>query len=139
VYEEVELRLRTTISAHSITGYEINFRCVSDGTQYVQIGRWNGPVNDFSGLADVRYPAAPGLFDGDVVKATIIGNVITVYINGVQVAQATDNTYTNGSPGVGHWLNGPSGLIGDYGFTSFTATDGQSQPPSAPTNLRIIQ
>ncbi len=31
-----------------------------------------------------------GIADGDVVKATVVGNVITAYINGVQVAQATD-------------------------------------------------
>src|SRR5258705_8339267 len=42
-YEEVELRLRTTVTNHSITGYEINFRCTSDASRYVQIVRWNGP------------------------------------------------------------------------------------------------
>src|ERR1700730_13394721 len=56
IYEEVELRLRTTISAHSITGYEINFRCTTDGTQYVQIVRWNGPLGNFTLLANVKGP-----------------------------------------------------------------------------------
>ena len=98
VYEEVELRLRTTISAHTITGYEINFRCTSDGSQYVQIVRWNGPLGRFTYLTNVK---GPGLHNGDTVKATIIGSTITVYIDGVQVAQARDSTYVTGSPGMG--------------------------------------
>src|SRR5215470_16032451 len=32
IFEEVELRLRTIIAAHKITGYEVNFRCTSDGS-----------------------------------------------------------------------------------------------------------
>ncbi len=48
IFEEVELRLRTTITPNSITGYEINFRCTSDGSQYIGIVRWNGSLNDFT-------------------------------------------------------------------------------------------
>ena len=120
VFEEVELRLRTSISAHSMTGYEINFRCTSDGTQYVQIVRWNGPLGDFSFL-DAR--VGPGLHNGDVVKATIVGSTITAYINGTQVVQVTDSTFTSGSPGMGFYIQGGSAsLESDYGFTSFTAS-----------------
>jgi hypothetical protein len=68
------------------------------------------------------------------VKATIIGNVITAYINGVQVNQVTDNTFTSGNPGVGFYLHGIANRNADYGFTSFTASD---IAPTAPTNLRI--
>ena len=121
VFEEVELRLRTAISAHSITGYEINFRCTSDGTQYVQIVRWNGPLGDFS-LLDAR--VGPGLHNGDAVKATIVGSTITAYINGTQVVQVTDSTFTSGSPGMGFYIQGGSASQeNDYGFTSFTASD----------------
>ena len=121
VFEEVELRLRTAISAHSITGYEINFRCTSDGTQYVQIVRWNGPLGDFS-ILDGR--VGPGLHNGDVVKATIVGSTITAYINGTQVVQVTDSTFTSGSPGMGFYIQGGSASQeNDYGFTSFTASD----------------
>jgi len=120
IFEEVELRLRTTITAHSITGYEINFRCTTDGSQYVQIVRWNGPFGSFS---YVNANGGPGLHDGDVVKATISGSTITVYINGVQIVQGTDGTFTSGSPGVGFYLEGASGVNGDYGFTNFTASE----------------
>src|SRR5580693_8331117 len=41
--QEVELRLNTTISAHSITGYSCTFSLRNDGGQYFQVGRWNGP------------------------------------------------------------------------------------------------
>ena len=64
-----------------------------------------------------------GVATGDVVKASMIGNVITAHINGVQVLKATDNTYTGGNPGIGFYLEGASDVNGDFGFTSFTATD----------------
>src|SRR5262249_39631551 len=74
IYEEVELRLRTAITAHSITGYEFNYRCTADGSQYVQIVRWEGPLNQFTYL-DSR--GGPGLHNGDVVKATAKGSTLT--------------------------------------------------------------
>lgn len=120
-FEEVELRLRTTITAHSITGYEINFRCTSDGSQYVQIVRWNGPLGKFT---YVNTAVGPGLRDGDIVKATIVGSTITAYINGKAVVQGTDSTYMSGSPGIGFFLQGATGVNGDFGFTSFAAMDG---------------
>jgi hypothetical protein len=120
IFEEVELRLRTTIAAHSITGYEFNFRCTSDGSQYVQIVRWNGKLNDFTYVNAVT---GPGLHDGDVIKATAVGSTLTSYINGVQQVQGTDATFPSGSPGVGFYNQGgvPSNNA-EYGFTSFTAS-----------------
>jgi hypothetical protein len=122
IYEEVELRLRSTLSAHSATGYEICFRCSKAGNAYTTIVRWNGPLGNFTYLNTAK--GLPyGVANGDVVKATAIGNVITAYINGVQVLQATDDTYRTGNPGMGFYLEGTTGLNEDYGFTSFTATD----------------
>lgn len=136
VWEEVELRLRSSITADSNTGYEINFRCAHDGSQYVEIVRWNGALGDFSYII---HTTGPGLRDGDMVKASIVGNVITAYINGVQVAQGTDNTFGNGNPGMGFYLfQGTSDLNSNFGFTSFSATDGSAadtQAPTVPTNL----
>jgi hypothetical protein len=74
-------------------------------------------------LLDARGGTPYGVADGDIVKATIVGNVITAYINGVQVLQATDGTYASGSPGIGFYLRGVPGVNRDYGFTSFTASD----------------
>lgn len=124
IFEEVELRLRTAIAPHSITGYEVNFRCTSDGSQYVQIVRWNGPLSDFS---YINTAVGPGLRNGDLVKATIVGHTISAYINGTLVLQGTDSTYATGNPGIGFYLQGSSGVNGDYGFTQFTA---QAPPDS---------
>jgi hypothetical protein len=123
VYEEVELRLRSTISAHSITGYEINFRCSKTGNAYSQIVRWNGALGNFTDLS-AKDGAQYGVTDKDVVKATIVGSVITVYLNGVQINQATDTTYTAGNPGMGFYSSGVSGINANYGFTTFHAEDG---------------
>ena len=49
--QEVEIRLNTTISAHSITGYECNYSTHTDGTQYSSIVRWNGPFENFTRIA----------------------------------------------------------------------------------------
>jgi hypothetical protein len=136
VYEEVEIRLRSAITAHVNTGYEVLFRCNHDGTRYTDIVRWNGPLGNFTSLSHVT--SFPGIFDGDVVKATIVGNVITAYVNGVQVNQTADSRYANGNPGMGFFVDGgPVSLNSDFGFTSFTASDGGAAP-SAPTNLHII-
>jgi hypothetical protein len=122
ISEEVELRLRSALSAHSATGYEINFRCSKTKDAYSEIVRWNGPLGSFTYLQQLK-GAQYGVADGDVVKATIIGNVITTYINGVQIGWATDNTYATGQPGIGFFLKGPSGVNRDYGFTRFMASD----------------
>jgi hypothetical protein len=132
IYEEVELRLRSSLSAHKATGYEINFRCSKTANAYTQIVRWNGPLGNFTYVAR-QGGSKYGVANGDTVKATVVGNVITVYINGAQVLQATDNTFASGNPGMGFFLQGATGVNGDYGFTSFSASDGSV--PLAPTNL----
>jgi hypothetical protein len=126
VFEEVELRLRSSLSAHSATGYEINFRCSKTANAYAQIVRWNGPLGSFNYVATAQ-GSKYGVTNGDVVKAAIVGSTITVYINGVQVLQATDKRFTSGSPGMGFFLQGAtginSGINSDYGFSRFSAAD----------------
>jgi len=122
IYEEVELRLRSNLSPHKATGYEILFRSLKSAGSYCEIVRWNGPLGSFTYLSRAAGLQC-GVANGDVVKATIMGNMITAYINGAQVVEATDNTYTNGNPGIGFYLEGATSVNGDYGFTSFTATD----------------
>ena len=131
--QEVELRLRTSISANSITGYEVLFRCSpgSNPGRYIQIVRWNGPLGDFS---YVNTTPGPGIINGDRVMATISGLTITVYVNNVQVLQGTDSTYSFGSPGIGFYTSETT-ANSDFGFTDFTATGSGSQPfRSSPSN-----
>ena len=127
VYEEVEILLRCSLSAHSARAYEINFRALNSSESYTEIIRWNGPRGDFTYLAQ-RRGSAYRIKDGDVVKATVVGNVITSYINGVAVASARDSTYGDGNPGMGFFLQGATGVNRDYGFTTFSAADGGSPP-----------
>jgi hypothetical protein len=37
--------------------------------------------------------------------------------------QTTDRSYRMGNPGIGAFLQNTTGVNGDYGFTSFTASD----------------
>ncbi len=125
-YQEVELRLRTVVSVHSITGYEIAYKFSNDSTAYMLIVRWNGPMGNFTTLQTMNGPQF-GVVSGDVVSATIVGNVITAYKNGVQQGQVTDSTYTSGSPGMGfnlsNYVSGCAGTGPNYGFSSFSALD----------------
>jgi hypothetical protein len=118
-YPEVELRLRSRLSAHLCNGYEITFSLKPNGKAYLIIVRWNGPLGDFTYLLNQsgsQYQAKTG----DIIKAKVVGNIISAYKNGVLMGQATDKTFTSGNPGMG--FNEQS-YNGDYGFSSFTATD----------------
>lgn len=115
-YPEVELRLRSTLSAHVCNGYEITFSLAPNA--YLIIVRWNGPLGDFTYLANIsgsQYQVKAG----DVIKATMVGHVITAYKNGMKMGQAIDSTYATGRPGMG--FNEQEN--GDYGYSEFTATD----------------
>lgn len=125
-YQEVELRLRSAISAHSNRGYEISYKLSRTSEAYLIIVRWNGPHGDFTYLVN-EHGRRFGVKEGDVVSASVVGDLITAYKNGAKMGQARDRTFTAGSPGMGFNLaNTPAGCAGtngDYGFTSFTAHD----------------
>jgi hypothetical protein len=110
---EVELHLRWSDAPHIAQGYEIGVGLGS----YVGIARWNGPIGDFTELA---FAWIPPVKDGDVLKATAIGNVITAYLNGVQVVQATDSTFSAGNPGIGFFKR-ECGSNQDFTIRSFKA------------------
>ncbi|MBI3475600.1 MAG: hypothetical protein HY010_07690 [Acidobacteria bacterium] len=129
---EVEIRLRTAMGPNSITGYEINCS-VATANPYVQAVRWNGPNGDFTYIGS----ANTNCVDGDVLNASIIGSTISVYKNGILLFIANDSTFTSGAPGIGFYQAG-SGNFNDFGFSSFTASDGSTNdtsPPSVPANL----
>jgi hypothetical protein len=120
IYEEVELRLRSNLSAHSCTGYEIDFRVTSSSHAYLAIVRWNGPYADFTYLVTYR-GARYGVSNGDVIKASMVGNTISVYKNGIQIGSAKDDTFKSGAPGIG--TDGPIGKYNNWGLSSFKAYD----------------
>jgi len=116
-FQEVEIRLRSSIGPRSCTGYEVFWRCLRTDEAYAEIVRWNGPVAGFTSLARMQ-GARCGVGDGDVVEATIIGNQITSYINGVEVLSATDDVFASGGPGIGFNF-GCGNTYVDHGFTSY--------------------
>ena len=116
-FQEVEIRLRTTIEPNSITGYEVFFRCLKTDEAYAEIVRWDGKIGTWKSL--VRHVGAEfGVQDGDLIEASIVGNVIKGYINGVEVTSAVDDTYATGSPGVGFNF-GVADTNVDHGLTYF--------------------
>jgi hypothetical protein len=116
-YQEVEIRLRSTITPHSITGYEVFWRCLKTDNAYAEIVRWNGGAGDFKSLARGVGPQY-GVKDGDLVEATIVGSELKSFINGVEVLSATDDVFGSGSPGVGFNF-GCGDTYVDHGFTSY--------------------
>ena len=116
-YQEVEIRLRSTLSPHRCTGYEVFWRCLKTQNAYAEIVRWNGKVRDWTSLKK-HTGAQYGVKEGDLVEATIAGNVIKGYVNGVEVVSATDNTYKDGNPGMG-FNYGVGASNGDFGFSSY--------------------
>jgi hypothetical protein len=116
-FQEVELRLRSSITPHSCTGYEVFWRCLKTENAYAEIVRWNGKRGDFTSLARA-VGSQYGVQDGDVVEASITGNVIKSYINGALVLEATDDVFTGGSPGIGFNF-GVGDTNVDHGFRHF--------------------
>jgi hypothetical protein len=116
-YQEVEIRLRSRLSPHRCTGYEVFWRCLKTAKAYVEIVRWNGRAGDWTSLKKLSGPQY-GVKDGDLVEATIVGNVIKGYLNGVEVISVKDDTYIEGSPGMG-FNYGVGDSNSDFGFTSY--------------------
>ncbi len=118
---EAELLLRFTIAPHAVTGYEITLN-TNPSQNYIQVNRWTGGPGG-SGSSYVQIASTGGtVVNGDVVKATIIGSTIRVYVNGTQVLTVTDATYTTGRPGVGffYWDQGLHLSSSAWGFTRVT-------------------
>jgi hypothetical protein len=127
---EVELRLRSIIAPHSITGYEI-LCSISVSNPYLEIVRWNGPLNDFTYVSKVGI----GCADGDILKAVAHGDIISVYKNGAKLLESKDGNYTSGSPGIGFyedsndvWSKFGFGRWSQFGFSRFSATDDVRAP-----------
>jgi hypothetical protein len=99
-------------------------KSVKPNNPYCQIVRWNGRLGDFT-LLDAR---SVGVVNGDVVKATAVGSTITCYINNSGIFSVNDTTYPSGNPGMGSYLQDGLGPPLNYGFSSYTASDGTPTP-----------
>jgi hypothetical protein len=116
-FQEVEIRLRSALTPHWGSGYEVFWRCLKTGSAYAEVVTWNGKVKDFTSLQ--RHVGSEyGVKDGDLVEATIVGNVIKGYVNGVELLSVTNDAFETGSPGIGFNF-GVGDTNVDHGFTSF--------------------
>jgi hypothetical protein len=128
---EVELRLRSTITAHVNKGYEILWNCSSGEGYSIQVARWNGDIGDYETLDFINAGVA---FDGAVLKGIISGTStvsIGVYVNNSLLRTVTDSSTSRiltGNPGIGFWSKNGSTPT-DHGFSDFSATDGLNAPP----------
>jgi hypothetical protein len=116
-FQEVQIRLRTTIEPNSCTGYEVFFRCLKTDEGYAEIVRWNGAIGNWTSLKKligIEY----GVVDGDVIEATVEGDVLRGFINGVEVISVSDDAYEDGAPGMGFNF-GVGDTNVDHGFSSF--------------------
>ena len=106
---EVEIRLRSTIAAHNATGYEVYWSAQSTNP-YLNIARWNGRLGT-QNLAQATQGVT--IHTGDVLTASIVGTVITAWINGVQKLRydtASDSLkFSIGNPGIGFYIQGTGG------------------------------
>ena len=120
--QEVELHLRWADGPHFARGYEI---LIEAQNRYAYVVRWNGPLGDFTKLSSsstFRLPRSPAT--GDVLKAQIVGNVISVYFNGREVGRVTDSTWKTGDPGIGFYSSDSTGEPNSrFGFTRVVARD----------------
>jgi hypothetical protein len=83
----------------------------------VEIVRWNGKIADFTSLKKHLGPQY-GVKDGDLVEASVVGNVLKGFLNGVEVISATDDAFDKGNPGIGFNF-GVGNTNVDHGFTYF--------------------
>lgn len=125
LYQEVELRLRTTITASgsNISGYEVLFSVVP-ANPYVEIVRWDGALFPGDITTSLAFIGGPGLATGDRIKATIAANgLISAFIDKgsgyVLILSATDTTYPAGAPGIGCFCNNGAPMAG-FGLSSFS-------------------
>ena len=113
---EVELLLRFSDDNNNARGYE----CLFNYAGGIQIVRWNGAFGSFTVLSTTGSSSlGRSLITGDVIKATIVGNVISTYINGTLLARATDSMFKTGQPGISFFVrpNGSPLLLGLTGYS----------------------
>jgi hypothetical protein len=116
-FQEVQIRLRHNMKPRSCSGYEVFFRVLDSDAGYAEIVRWNGPVGGWTSLKKLigkKY----GVKDGDIIEASIVGDVITGYLNGVEMISVVDGNIKSGAPGIGFNF-GVGTTNADHGVRSF--------------------
>jgi len=116
-FQEVQIRLRHNMKPKFCNGYEVFFRVLDTDAGYAEIVRWNGAVGGWTSLKKLigkKY----GVKDGAIIEASIVGNVITGYLNGQAMISVVDDHIKSGAPGIGFNF-GVGTTNADHGVTSF--------------------
>src|SRR5262249_32956293 len=100
-------------------GYEVAFS--KDG--FIGVAVWEGPFNVYHAIEGTSPVGCPGVdgCDGHLLGASIVGNEIKVYIDGIEVESIVDDTYSTGQPGIGFFRR-ECGTNQDLGWREYTAT-----------------
>ena len=119
---EIELLVRCTITAQSAKAYEV----LMDTAGNFQYVRWNGPVNDatFDLFTDGSGTGPGTVANGDIIRAEMVGDWLTLFKNGSQVFTARDVTagkLTTGNPGIGSFMRGNGNVLASFGWQSIVA------------------
>jgi hypothetical protein len=130
---DVELLLRMEDGSDYVRGYEVYFSCTASSPR-AAIVKWNGAMGDYM---EIGSSTPINLKTGDVISATIQGNHITAFLNGVLVAEATDSTFSDGQPGVGFFRR-PCGANGDLTLTRYMVTQNPGQLVAAPRSPDLL-
>ncbi len=125
-FSELEILLRVNISGHSAQLYEFYSSMAASPDRYSHITRWNGAFNDFTDLESLGNVDSPTWNDGDVMRATCVGNILTMYRNGTPIMShdTTGDTsrYTSGLVGLGHFAQ-THASSSQWAFSSATFKD----------------
>jgi len=116
-FQEVQIRLRHNMKPNFCNGYEVFFRVLDSDAGYAEIVRWNGPVGGWTSLKKLIGKKF-GVKDGAIIEASIVGNVITGYLNGVEMISVVDDNIKSGAPGVGFNF-GVGTTNADHGVRTF--------------------
>jgi hypothetical protein len=127
---EVELHLRGNMTRGEAFTYEVEYSCRADNA-YFDLTKWDSTIAGGSfNLSHVASMPGGAAVTGDVVEASITGNTINAWKNGVLIASVTDSLglsgsppFTTGTPGIGHFLHNitATGDPTQYGFSDFLA------------------
>jgi hypothetical protein len=127
---EVEILLRWADATHTARGYECN---LAFNGAYAEIVRWNGPLADFTYVAPQGSGGGAAPVTGDIFSATISGNIIRTFLNGVQrntadITSVGSPVWTDGNPGMGFFRNHLNASPASaYSFSSYTAVSAASE------------
>jgi hypothetical protein len=117
------VNLRSAISANTNRGYECSLSMDQGGGGYAIIVVWHGDLGDFDYIGGSPFSGSQyNVVTGDTITADAIGNVISLYKNGVLIGSATDSEWSDGTPGMGFNLEAAgAGHNAEYGFSQWAA------------------